>query len=463
MGLPKVTYGNYNYGAYARPTAIKYKGGLGEGLAAIGTAVGKAVVAKKQQTKEINEDTAVQVGRFGTAQEVAAGQKLATELNSEYFTLQKTAFGEDNKQFRLGNISALEKENKNAARYSEMRKIGMVANKFKGDASVELNEKNARLSPGNLLRVERREAMEKGLVLLSEENGVTHYTFETSQGTKKYTSDEIINDKNFFLPKQQYDNNKNRSYLNANSKVTSILKTKPGLLTEKNINGKNYVVVDYENKKNEIKSSLLRDPNFTAILTDPTFDAEAYYEDKMQNVTFNENGKRINDNPFTGSDEQMEQIRQNLVEELVNDVQSRNDAIALVPSPKTTPPSASVIKNANAVDNYNKVLPQAQNFFKNVFPHNKKASTTDMNKILGELQDLGLTVKPNKSKNQIGYDITGPGGTFQISENSSYEQNFESGKNALGQQKIYGENTIEEKTQELIDKYLNIPFTDDQE
>ena len=30
MALPKVTYGTYNYGEYARPTAIKYKGGLGE-------------------------------------------------------------------------------------------------------------------------------------------------------------------------------------------------------------------------------------------------------------------------------------------------------------------------------------------------------------------------------------------------------------------------------------------------
>ncbi len=33
MALPKVTYGTYNYGEYARPTAIKYKGGLGEGIA----------------------------------------------------------------------------------------------------------------------------------------------------------------------------------------------------------------------------------------------------------------------------------------------------------------------------------------------------------------------------------------------------------------------------------------------
>ena len=33
MALPKVTYGQYNYGQYANPTPIKYKGGFGEGLA----------------------------------------------------------------------------------------------------------------------------------------------------------------------------------------------------------------------------------------------------------------------------------------------------------------------------------------------------------------------------------------------------------------------------------------------
>jgi hypothetical protein len=33
MALPRVTPGSYNYGAYANPTPIRYKGGFGEALA----------------------------------------------------------------------------------------------------------------------------------------------------------------------------------------------------------------------------------------------------------------------------------------------------------------------------------------------------------------------------------------------------------------------------------------------
>ena len=32
MALPIVTYGKYNYGQYANPTPIRYKGGFGEAL-----------------------------------------------------------------------------------------------------------------------------------------------------------------------------------------------------------------------------------------------------------------------------------------------------------------------------------------------------------------------------------------------------------------------------------------------
>lgn len=57
MGLPKVTYGNYNYGQYANPKAIQYKGGLGEGLAIGAQAFGKAIAqSKKNKRRRKKED-----------------------------------------------------------------------------------------------------------------------------------------------------------------------------------------------------------------------------------------------------------------------------------------------------------------------------------------------------------------------------------------------------------------------
>jgi|14_taG_2_1085336.scaffolds.fasta_scaffold01070_3 hypothetical protein len=347
MGLPKVTYGNYNYGQYANPKAIQYKGGLGEGLASASLAVGKMVQEKVQKTKKISEDSTLVSGKFGTAQEVAAGQKLATEQNSNYLRTEKTEFGDNFKQWKLKNISGEEYQNRKAAYESNLRKMSMVAEKFRGDASVEMDLKNIRLTPNDELRSERREAMEKGLVLMNKENGITYYTFETSQGTKKYTSDEIINDKNFFLPKQKYDNYSNRSYLNASSKIDALLKGKPQFHTERTINDKTYTVADYEGKKDEIKMSIMKSPLFTSILKDPTFNAEAYYEDTLQKVTYNDKGERVNNDPFTGSNEQMEEIRQSIAENLITDAQSQGNTLGLVKKPESTTSQLTALQDFN--------------------------------------------------------------------------------------------------------------------
>ena len=52
MALPRVTPGTYNYGAYSNPTPIKYKGGLGEGLAGIAVAGAQVIKAKKEQKEQ---------------------------------------------------------------------------------------------------------------------------------------------------------------------------------------------------------------------------------------------------------------------------------------------------------------------------------------------------------------------------------------------------------------------------
>lgn len=53
MALPKVTPGTYDYGAYAKPTMVKYKGGQQAIGKAIGAIVSKGVELKKQKQAEI--------------------------------------------------------------------------------------------------------------------------------------------------------------------------------------------------------------------------------------------------------------------------------------------------------------------------------------------------------------------------------------------------------------------------
>lgn len=59
MALPKVTPGTYNYGEYANPTPIRYRGGeqaigaaIGQGLATAGQVIGQKIQQKKAEAKK---------------------------------------------------------------------------------------------------------------------------------------------------------------------------------------------------------------------------------------------------------------------------------------------------------------------------------------------------------------------------------------------------------------------------
>jgi len=54
MALPRISAKSYNYGQYANPTPIKYKGGLGEGLAQAGTAYFMAKKAAADKKAELD-------------------------------------------------------------------------------------------------------------------------------------------------------------------------------------------------------------------------------------------------------------------------------------------------------------------------------------------------------------------------------------------------------------------------
>ena len=104
MGLPKVTYGNYNYGQYANPKAIQYKGGLGEGLAIGAQAFGKAIAQSKKEQKEegkkedeklkkIDIDSINKAGAYGSQMKKAAGKSFAIKENKKYIRQLKRFWG----------------------------------------------------------------------------------------------------------------------------------------------------------------------------------------------------------------------------------------------------------------------------------------------------------------------------------------------------------------------------------
>lgn len=106
MSLPKVSYGNYNYGQYANPTPIQYKGGLGEGLAGAAKVIGAAIQKNREETKKKNEAADVEAALSSRKYKQALNKVFgkASVKNKQYIIDKKKEYGETVKQFKLGNI-----------------------------------------------------------------------------------------------------------------------------------------------------------------------------------------------------------------------------------------------------------------------------------------------------------------------------------------------------------------------
>ena len=357
MALPKVTYGTYNYGEYARPTAIKYKGGLGEGIAQ-GLAKGvssymEAKEEKKEFIKKVDTEAVKERARFGDALDIAAGSKFAEGENKKFIKQMKEDYGNAYRQWRLGNISAEEYEKTRSGLMSDLRNIASVKDQAMGALQLDIKEEDVRNTTDDLLRSERRDGFGKGLYLLGrdKDNNLT-YTVETSGGTQTYAGMKILNDEKFFLPSLKYDNSVNASFNSAAPNLLKLLAgTRPEYHTETVKGGYKYDTIDFDKYGAEIKASLMSSPNFTNILNDKTFDAKAYYEDNLGNLD--------KGNTYTGSPKQEEEIRQALADEVIQNAKITNISFnkrALPASPQEKINSATVAINnsaLNPVDFYN--------------------------------------------------------------------------------------------------------------
>ena len=102
MALPKVTYGNYNYGQYANPTAIKYKGGVGEGIAQGAKAIAGAIVTGRKKVKVAEEQAYITSTQFENDVNKALGNAAAQ--NREFVIGLKQEVVDLVKAYKLNKI-----------------------------------------------------------------------------------------------------------------------------------------------------------------------------------------------------------------------------------------------------------------------------------------------------------------------------------------------------------------------
>ena len=150
MALPKVTYGNYNYGQYASPTAIRYKGGLGEGLAQGAIQFAKGIAKGKQKLKAAEEQAYMVSEKYQKELRERLGN--ASAQNRQFITSLKENVGNIVKQYKLGRISLDEYSSKmdgyNNILFEAQGIRGLIEN-ISNSKNPEVSLEDVRFGPDN--------------------------------------------------------------------------------------------------------------------------------------------------------------------------------------------------------------------------------------------------------------------------------------------------------------------------
>lgn len=345
MGLPKVTYGNYNYGQYANPKAIQYKGGLGEGLAGGAQAIANTIAQSRKEQKEegkkedeklkkIDIDSINKAGDYGSRMKKAAGKSFAIKENKKYIRQLKKDFGENEKQFALQGSAY-------ADEYSEKKDFfENILNElieFRNHATTalkgsDLDIKDIRNNPGNLARYQQRKAIENGLFTFGTNEGTRglQITFSTNGEPATLLASDIYSDAKSLTPQAAYSNSMNSTFQKeVNDSFTNLRGVEGITIDDKTpISNKIYSRLDFSGAENQIKNYFQSSQSITKIMKDPTFDKETYYEDilGLQN--------------YEGTEEEDKLIVEGLANDMFDQAKKLNRPVSSYtysPSTTTTP------------------------------------------------------------------------------------------------------------------------------
>ena len=246
MSLPKVSYGNYNYGQYANPTPIKYKGGLGEGLAGAALAVAKGIDEKKAKEKKkldaANTESAIAEQKYQAALNQNIGK--ARLHNQKWIIEQKEGYGDAVRDYKLGTISRdeyLEKMNHYntlLANLGTFREQVSTISKMNDGQDIDLSL--LRSNPqAYAAEIQRRSLRDGNVFLGTDKNGqVTLNVGTWSENIGKedsrinITLEGVIGDPRFYTPELSYNQGLNKLY---NAEVTNLAANSSGIGLHKSV------------------------------------------------------------------------------------------------------------------------------------------------------------------------------------------------------------------------------------
>ena len=435
MGLPKVTYGNYNYGQYANPKAIQYKGGLGEGLAGGAQAIASAIAQSRKEQKEegkkedeklkkIDIDSINKAGDYGSRMKKAAGKAFAIKENKKYIRQLKKDFGENEKQFALQGSAY-------ADEYSEKKDFfENILNElieFRNHATTalkgsDLGIKDIRNNPENLARWQQRKAIENGLFTFGTNEGTKglQVSFSTNGEPATLLASDIYSDAKSLTPQAAYSNSMNSTFQKeVNDSFTNLRGVEGITIDDKTpISNKIYSRLDFSGAENQIKNYFQSSQSITKIMKDPTFDKETYYED----ILGLEN--------YEGTEEEDKLIVEGLANDMFDQAKKLNRPVSSYTAPSTDTSSPSS-------------LTKVTNFLNTV---QATHTTKTKYKTLLDTYD-GFTVEKD-GKQLKGRDVNALDMIKQVKQADQFK---------------YGTNRTDVLTNEELIKEINLALSDDKE
>ena len=429
MSLPKVSYGTYNYGQYANPTAIKYKGGFGEGLAAaIGTAgktFGEIKAAQVKKTDAANAEATISSQKYGAAIKEYLGN--ATAQNKKYIKQKKKEYGDVVRQYRLKQIS--DDEYTEAMDGFENLLVSLKGLRGAIDTAQKVN--NGEDIPMNNLRGDalsidaeiKRRALDNGKFILSDnaqgEPQVQMPAFIGLNQGQFPVQNVLLNDLNsnekIYMPDLDYRHDDNQNIKNVKKDIRQKIVESDNLTIFRETAdeaGEMTLRAEYVDgsKKNEIIDLIKEDGQLVGKLT--ADQQRIYFEDQMKNGI----------GSWNGSEDQVGQLENALAEDLVNDFLGPDGKGIILGNktnkPKENDPRGTLTERdrATILKRIKDTEPQRNDIVKNynsLITYNSKDGLTDYAKLETRLLQLGIQpagLLEDSNEKIVGFTAQGPYG-----------------------------------------------------
>ncbi len=411
MALPKVTYGQYNYGQYANPTPIKYKGGFGEGLAQAAVKFAEGFEKGKKEGILAKEQAFMASTQYEKQINKALGN--AQSQNREFVIGLKQEVGDLVKGYKLGRIS-LDEYSKSMDKYNgylnDLQLMRGTIEQIASSNNPEIDLKDVRFGLDNIGAAMTRNNLQKQNFIISENAKEDGLNFSLPSGLPSdfklvnMSVKDLIKDDRYYTPQIKFDAEPTINAL-SNSLLENIPKSN---ITYQNMDAgtrtSNYGKIIPE----KIDSYLDEKFNKETILGGfNEKKLEAYFEDDM--------GKGFN--AYQGTEEQNNQIFNDLKNKVKNKLLSaelNERSVIKREDNKTgdglTPGERQ--KREKSLRYYNKYQKNGQALasFLATDPKNQ-------NFVFNAAQNMGLDVVPLISNDEvIGYQFANPelGNTGQV-------------------------------------------------